>query len=340
MSRKDPAKRTEYLRDYYEKNKEKISDRKKEHYDDKTQHAYNSISHGEILDRYKWDVWCDKIKRAAKNHPYSTEFTSDVMFEMMIKGCFYCGDIATTIDRVDSKLDHTPGNCVGSCKGCNASKGAADPSTFVRKAYYRTRRKYYDDDINIWFVHKQKPSMWHYENKAKRQGVPFDLNKEMFETILKKDCGYCNRTPSTWFGIDRVNPLLGYVIGNVVTSCYDCNLDKLDDDIDTMSLRNERIARRVDAGEIVVTDCPRVILHTGTQKSSKKVCVRGKMYANMSKATTAIKMSDGYVSKCINRGYLPDEIFEITDEFYEMYKDFDDITRSMFVGFDHFYTNM
>jgi hypothetical protein len=115
MSHKDSTKRTEYFRDYYEKNKERVSDRKKEHYDDKTQHAYNSILHGEILDHHKWDSWCGKIKRGASKHPYSEDFTNDVMFDMMIKGCFYCEDIATTIDRVNSKLDHTPGNCVGSC---------------------------------------------------------------------------------------------------------------------------------------------------------------------------------------------------------------------------------
>jgi hypothetical protein len=136
------------------------------------QHAYNSIESGKIIDTQKWDHWCNKIKSSAKtnNHPYSDDFTNDVMFEMMIQRCFYCGDIATTIDRIDSKIVHTPENCVGSCYGCNKSKGTADPSTFVKKAYYRARGEYYDDDIDIWYVHKTKPSICHYKIRANKTG--------------------------------------------------------------------------------------------------------------------------------------------------------------------------
>ena len=47
--------------------------------------------------------------------------------------------------------------------------------------------------------------------------------------------------------------------------CYDCNLDKLDDDADTVSARNERIAVRMVSGELVVDDCEKVILHQGAR---------------------------------------------------------------------------
>jgi 5-methylcytosine-specific restriction endonuclease McrA len=334
------AKRQQYLKDYHEKNKEQINKQKKKNYDDKIQNAYNSITLGEIIDQYKWDMWCNQIKRGANKHPYSIDFTNEIIFEMMVQGCFYCGNIAMTIDRIDSNIDHTIDNCIGSCYGCNNSKGVADILTFVRKAYYRARHKYMDNINDIWFINENQPSMWHYSNKAKKQKVPFDLSKENFESMLKKKCEYCYRTPSTWFGIDRIIPSLGYVLDNVVTSCFDCNLDKHNDDINTMIARNERIAKQIDAGKFVDIDYYTTMLHLGIQKMSKKVCAHGKVYINKTKASKAIGMCRGYVNKCIDKGRHPDEIFDITDEFYEEYKDSDNITKDMFIAFNHFYTNM
>jgi hypothetical protein len=107
----------EKYKEYYEQNKTKKLELATKYYDDRKQHAYDSISSGEIIDRHKWDMWCDTIKRYAKNHPYSDDFTNDIMFSMLILGCWYCGDAATAIDRIYSKLYHTPDNCVGSCHG-------------------------------------------------------------------------------------------------------------------------------------------------------------------------------------------------------------------------------
>ena len=117
----------------------KDSAKKKENYtkhlEDLKQHAYESITIGEIIDRRKWDMWCNEIKRSVnnKNYAYPDDFTNDIMFEMMILGCFFCGGIATTIDRIDSNIGHIQDNCVGCCRGCNYAKGAADLATFIRK---------------------------------------------------------------------------------------------------------------------------------------------------------------------------------------------------------------
>ena len=290
---REKEKKKEAGAKYYEKNKEKINTKKKEHYEenkekkkeyyqknkerdiertihrleDLKQHACDSISTGSIIDRHKWDMWCNQIKCSARRNkqPYSVDFANVDMFERMLQGCFYCGSIATTIDRIDSKLEHTAENCVSSCHGCNISKSVADPSTFIKKAYYRTREKYYDNDSNIWFVYKRKPGFAQYKSNANKKRVPFDLTKEDWERLIKGDCAYCHRSPITWFGIDRVMPSLGYTLGNVVSCCFDCNLDKLEDDVDTMSSRNERIARRVDDGELIITECEKIILHKGRE---------------------------------------------------------------------------
>ena len=252
--------------EYYAMTREKQKAQTKEYNRDRYNNAVDSIRSGHVIDDVKWGKWCDEIKRRAMNnkHSYSEDFTNDVMFDMMVKGCFYCGDIATTIDRIDSKLEHTLDNCVGCCKGCNKSKSAADLSTFIRKAYYRVNGKYYDGDADIWFVNKNKPRAAEYKYRAKKQGVPFDLSKEDFDILINSNCEYCKRSPTTWFGIDKRIPSLGYVLGNVVSCCWDCNNDKSEDDVETMRVRNEKIVNRVNAGDLLIIDCDKVILHNGS----------------------------------------------------------------------------
>jgi len=353
MPLKDPIKRKEYQDKYraknkdqqreydakrYQNNKETKQESDAKRYEERKQHAMKSIINGSIIDRRKWDIWCNVIKRGAtKNkHPYSDDFTNEIMFDMMVRGCFYCGDIATTIDRIDSKIEHTLDNCVGCCHGCNMSKGAADLSTFVRKAYYRAREKYFDDDIDIWFVNKTKPYICHYKRDAKKKGVSFELCETEWNELIANDCAYCNRSPTTWFGVDRVIPSLGYIVGNVTSCCYDCNLDKLEGDVESMMKRNERIARRVDSGVLVINKSDKVVLHHGTQPSTNKVCVYGNVYDNMSSASSELKMYNSYVSKCITRKKYVDDIFEISEDFYEFATNnkLKNITKKMYILFD------
>ena len=340
---RNKEKNKEKSKRYYEKHREQVSSTVKKYYEDRKQYVVDYITAGEITDKNKWNVWCNKIKRDAKTnkHPYPDDFTNDIMFEMMSQGCFYCGDIATTIDRLDSALEHTVDNCAGCCHDCNISKGNADPMTFVRKAYYRARGKYHDTVTDIWYVHKSKPSMCNYKIRAKKKGVTFGLTKEDFDILVTKDCEYCKRSPTTWFGIDRVIPTKGYVFENTVSCCWDCNTDKLIDDVDTMMARNERIAVRIDTCNIVIDEFDKAIRHNGIKSSSKTVCVHGKVYANQGMASRALVKCRSYVNECIRHGRQIDTIFEITNEFYEEHKDSElYITKDMFIAFDHFYTNI
>jgi len=337
MPHKDPVKRKEYFEQYRAANREKNKEYSNKYREDRKQNAIDSIISYTIIDRHKWDMWCDEIKRNAKNkHPYSDDFTNDIMFTMMIQGCFYCGQLATTVDRIDSALDHTPNNCVASCYGCNFSKGVSDPSTFIRKAYYRARGEYADDVTNIWFVHETKPDMSGYRIRAKKQGVPFELKKKDWEILTKGVCVYCKRSPTTWFGVDRVNPSKGYIIDNVISCCFDCNVDKHKFSVDTMSDRNVRISDRVDTGELDVNVCDEVILNCGIKKSSKKVCVYGNVYKSARKASRAIECSNNYICQCVDKDWQTDDIFEITEEFYDFAIDnkLENITRRMYVLFD------
>ena len=153
-----------------------------------------------------------------------------------------------------------------------------------------------------------------YKKRAENKGVPFDLSKEYWDTLIKGECEYCKRSPSTWFGVDRVIPSLGYVTGNVVSCCFDCNLDKHDNDVCTTKNRNEIISVRVDTGKLVIYNCDKVIIHCGTNKTSKKVCAYGQVYGSKADASRALGKSVTYVSWCIVNGRYPDDIFEISQE--------------------------
>jgi len=296
MPHKDPIKRKEYDTKRHEENR---------------QNAYDSIIAGEIINKNNWDMWCNQIKTNARrsNYPYSDDFTNDLVFEMMARGCFYCGDVATTIDRVDSKLNHILENCIGCCKGCNNSKGAASSATFIRKAYYRASGEYADDITDIWFVNDSKPSMSVYKKSAEKKKVSFELTREDCTILIKGDCTYCQRSPDTWFGIDRIIPEDGYVIGNVVTCCFDCNIDKHMTDIKTTMARNKRIFDRVIAGELVIDNQQQTNLSLGANNRSRKVCVYGNVYESQRKASKAMGKHDTYIFLCIKNDTTPNDIF-------------------------------
>lgn len=80
-----------------------------------------------------------------------------------------------------------------------------------------------------------------YSYEAKSRGLVFEINKEKFREITSADCNYCGAKPSNFLndkrlkyglyfynGIDRVDNTKGYIEGNIVTCCAQCNRMKLD----------------------------------------------------------------------------------------------------------------
>ena len=265
---KDAAHR-ERMKEYNAKRREDPENREKnrvscaKRYEDITNHALNSLKLGEIVDKTKWTYYCNRIRHNAKSKkkPYPDNFTDDMIFDMMSKGCYYCVDTATTVDRVDSRIGHIPENCVGSCWPCNSSKGNGDRDSFLRKAYYRSQKEYFDDDIDIWSDNVQKPNYNDCRKKAMRQKVSFELTNEQWDTLVKGNCVYCLRSLPLWKynGVDRVIPSDGYTIDNTVSCCDDCNRDKGMLSVESMKIRNDKIAERMKSGEVVIINCNKVL---------------------------------------------------------------------------------
>lgn len=74
-----------------------------------------------------------------------------------------------------------------------------------------------------------------YRQQAARRGVAFELLRHEVDELIRRDCHYCGASPANsgrrnfrYSGIDRVQPEMGYVAGNVVPCCWPCNRGKGD----------------------------------------------------------------------------------------------------------------
>ena len=253
----------------YEENSEDIKAKNKTYYDNLTKCAIEMLMAGVISDEKIWHTYCQRKRRgtSAKQYPFSDDFTDDVFFEKMKDGCFYCGDLADTIDRLSSNNNHIPDNCVGCCLSCNLSKGNGDPNSFIRKAYYRARGRYFDDVKDIWSDNKMKPIIANAKSKSKQQKRPFALTQDDWNVLIIGNCAYCHRArpENKWFGVDRVIPTDGYTPDNTVSCCHDCNNDKGELFVEDMKKRNDKIAKRLESGIISFFDCEMSLRNKGWQ---------------------------------------------------------------------------
>jgi len=94
-----------------------------------------------------------------------------------------------------------------------------------------------------------------------RQKVSFELTNEQWNTLVKGNCEYCIRSLPTkkYNGVDRVIPSDGYTIDNTVSCCDDCNRDKGMLSVESMKIRNDKIAERIISDKIVITNCDKVL---------------------------------------------------------------------------------
>jgi len=77
-----------------------------------------------------------------------------------------------------------------------------------------------------------------YTRRAKKKGISFELSRDRFKELIYGKCFYCAAEPSgvanrhgyngacVYNGVDRIDNRLGYVEGNVVTCCQQCNQAK------------------------------------------------------------------------------------------------------------------
>jgi len=63
-------------------------------------------------------------------------------------------------------------------------------------------------------------------------------------SLIRGDCVYCGAAPDPLNGVDRVDNNLGYIAGNIVSSCKMCNIAKNNHSVDEFLSWIERVHRR------------------------------------------------------------------------------------------------
>lgn len=346
MPIKDPVKRKAYVDKYRQQNREEIKAYAAKQYGANKEelsirHAYIQTSANAMLserviyNKKIWNKYCNQKRQRARKYPFSEDFTDEIFFEKMKNGCVYCGSLATSIDRLDSSINHIPENCEGCCLPCNMSKGNGDRDSFLRKAYFRARGEYFDDHTDIWSDNIKKPLLSKTKKNADKKGVEFTMTLEEWDVLITGNCKYCSRSKpdQRWFGVDQVIPSRGYTPENTVSCCHDCNVDKNEYSIEDTRMRNENIAERLINGDIIIAGCSTVLRNTCVK--AKKVCAYGKVYSSYEKASLSLGMNPAYVRSCIHKNIHPDNIFEISNDFYEfaVENNLENITKDMLCMF-------
>ncbi len=90
----------------------------------------------------------------------------------------------------------------------------------------------------------------HYKQKAKKRNYEFSLDFDHFDSLIQKNCYYCNQKPEEHKGdlirlqekipfkrngIDRKDNNIGYTIENSVPCCTMCNFAKLNFSLEEFS---------------------------------------------------------------------------------------------------------
>jgi hypothetical protein len=111
-----------------------------------------------------------------------------------------------------------------------------DPKSCPKRKRNRPSRNpsWRPSTVEMKHFHRMEDLFKQYRARALRLGVPFELSFWDFIRLLKEPCLYCEKPPSnrwhgfTYSGIDRAVNHVGYVKGNAVSCCRQCNSIKSD----------------------------------------------------------------------------------------------------------------
>lgn len=163
--------------------------------------------------------------------PHNGKFTGGLSWKAK---CLECGEIYSV--KGANLRSGTSKRCV-KC-GCGHAHG-------LQKGQIRTKRNSRESAIHYFFLKLKKD--------AKRRSLSWDLSEMQVVNLVFANCVYCGTIPKlscnpltgyglaqkrtaeatiTRNGIDRVDSSKGYVEGNCVTACEQCNKAKLDHSAD------------------------------------------------------------------------------------------------------------
>lgn len=128
---------------------------------------------------------------------------------------------------------------------CDCGKETISKSANLRNGYKKSCGCL-NDEYKAKFAAKHKPEVidyygrafCSYKQQARNRGLTFQIPRDEFSRIVSMRCVYCNAKPSNYSavkdgrtfinGIDRIDNSVGYVEGNIVPCCSQCNWAKKD----------------------------------------------------------------------------------------------------------------
>lgn len=181
-----------------------------------------------------------KQQARVKGIEWQDDMTKEIIFDMILKNCFYCDRNDPTclngIDRMDNQKGYTLTNCVPCCKYCNFMKKALDAQTFLERCVHISTCHGYGTNLHedAW-VPSKRSSFTSYKNRAKKKELVFEMDEDLFLALCNKPCYYCHRVNTVLHknGVDRLDNSIGYTKENCVSCCSECNSMKSDIDIQT-----------------------------------------------------------------------------------------------------------
>jgi len=134
--------------------------------------AVETLQTGEVVDQYKWNVFCTMLK----TFPCSDDFSTDDLFQIMTQCCDMCQK-----DEHHHHEEH--GSC---CKQCAQEReNAEDVVPFIMKNYYHANKRYYNDATDIWFTHDGNAVVYEYE-------MINDYLPNNFYELCESTCACCS----------------------------------------------------------------------------------------------------------------------------------------------------
>jgi hypothetical protein len=111
----------------------------------------------------------------------------------------------------------------GKCRACD--ERAEEGKTYCRKHL---------DEMMAWAASpggRFYKAQWHSKRRLKGKVlVVWGFTQEEYEAVVADPCYYCGlpNDVKTCIGMDRLDNAFGYVKGNVVSCCWDCNMARRD----------------------------------------------------------------------------------------------------------------
>lgn len=178
-------------------------------------------------------------KYRAKIKNIEWNLTNDEAINLMSQECYYCGQFdiidevsINGIDRKNNNIGYIPSNVVSCCEMCNIMKGEIkDDKIYLKKIYHILSRLGLTEELIAYpdcFKNYRTRNYGDHLLNTKKREIESEIIDIDYYIIKSLDCYLCGKETTNEHinGIDRIDNEIGYIDGNCLPCCGDCNYMK------------------------------------------------------------------------------------------------------------------